>query len=297
MTRTMSTSLKHHFAAENLTVATCWKITRTDAVVLGFTDHIHDISFGGVEYMAATGFEPTDIEQRDDMSVDNMEVAGIIDLGSAQQVATLDAAAITEADVQAGLYDYAEIEIFMVNYEDVSQGALVLKRGWIGEVTVRRGQFVAEVRGLAQKLSQHIGRLYGPSCDAILGDARCGVDITQVPYKSDPVAVTAVTSNALFATNGAVSSATFFKGGELVWLTGNNAGARMEVKEYPTDAVMELVLPMSQTVQVGDTFYVIAGCDKSAATCQGTFNNLLNFRGFPDLPGQDKIFETSGTFR
>lgn len=141
MARTISTGLQSHFEGENLTLATCWKITRTDATVMGFTDHVDDIVFDLVTYQAATGFEPTDVQQRDDMSVDNMDITGI-----------LDSSAITESDLQGGVYDYAEIEIFMVNYEDLTQGKMILKRGWLGEVRVNRGQFIAEVRGLAQKL-------------------------------------------------------------------------------------------------------------------------------------------------
>ena len=29
------------------------------------------------------------------------------------------------------------------------------------------------------------------------------------------------------------------------------------------------------------------GCDKRASTCSERFDNLLNFRGFPDIPGED----------
>ncbi len=284
MSRNISSDLKAHFEGGNLTLATCWKITRTDNTVMGFTDHDGDLLYESVNYKAATGFEPTDVQQRDDMSVDNMDVTGI-----------LNDSAITEADIQAGLYDYSEIEIFMINYRDLTQGRMVLKRGWIGEVNVKRGQFVAEIRGLAQKLSQNIGRIYSPSCDAVLGDEKCGVDVSG--FTSSVVTVTNVTSNQLFATNGGVTLSTYFKGGEVTWISGGNSGAKMEVKEFSTDAIMELVLPMSRNVSVGDTFTVIAGCDKSGTTCQSKFNNYLNFRGFPDLPGQDKIYETSGTFR
>lgn len=283
MARTASTTLKAHLESENTTLATCWKITRTDSTVMGFTDHVDDISFGGLDYVASTGFQPTDVLQRDDMSVDNMEVAGI-----------LDSNYITETDIQAGVYDFAEIEIFMVNYSDITQGRMWLKRGWIGEVRMKRGQFEAEVRGLSQKFSQHVGRLFSPSCDAILGDSRCGFDIEA--SRSSTVTVTGVTTNQTFETNGVITDETHFKAGELLWLTGNNSGLKMEIKEYGINSVMILALPMSSTVQIGDTFNVVPGCDKSKATCKSKFSNILNFRGFPDVPGQDKMLETNGTF-
>lgn len=281
MARSISASLKTHFAGDILTLATCWKITRRDATVMGFTDHVDDLTFDSQLYKAATGFEPTDVQQRDDMSVDNMDVAGI-----------LDSTAITEADINAGIYDYAEIEIFMVNYNDLTQGRMVLKRGWIGEVTVKRSQFVAEIRGLAQKLQQNIGRLFGPSCDAILGDSRCGVNLASFTVSTT---VSTVTDNQTFTASALTQESGWFSGGEIEWTSGSNDGLKMEVKEF-VDGQVTLALPMPYSIQAGDGFDIIAGCDKSKDTCRDKFNNLLNFRGFPDLPGQDKLFETSGTF-
>ena len=40
----------------------------------------------------------------------------------------------------------------------------------------------------------------------------------------------------------------------------------------------------------GDTFSVVAGCDKKFATCKAKFANALNFRGFPHLPGNDAAY-------
>jgi uncharacterized phage protein (TIGR02218 family) len=37
----------------------------------------------------------------------------------------------------------------------------------------------------------------------------------------------------------------------------------------------------------GDQVRIVAGCDKSADTCVAKFDNLLNFQGFPDIPGED----------
>jgi len=37
----------------------------------------------------------------------------------------------------------------------------------------------------------------------------------------------------------------------------------------------------------GDSVRLEAGCDKRAETCRVKFNNLVNFQGFPHLPGED----------
>ena len=46
---------------------------------------------------------------------------------------------------------------------------------------------------------------------------------------------------------------------------------------------------MPEAIAAGDTFIVTAGCDKRFQTCHDRFNNVLNFRGFPHIPGNDFV--------
>jgi uncharacterized phage protein (TIGR02218 family) len=269
-----------HLAGEVTSLAVCWKLTLTDSSVLGFTDHTSDLTISSQLYKAATGFSPTSIETKDKFSVDNLDVAGI-----------LDAAAITEADIMAGKYDFAEIEIFMVNVTDLSQGIITHRRGWLGEVTLKNGPFIAEVRGLAQKLSQNIVELYSPTCRAIFGDNRC---------KANPASYTVggvvniITSRQVFISNSMTQAAGYFSGGEIQFLTGANAGRRMEIKEF-SNKQFTLVLPMPNNIAIGDSFNAIAGCDKTIGTCASKFGNAVNFRGEPYVPGMDKMLATAAT--
>jgi uncharacterized phage protein (TIGR02218 family) len=139
--------------------------------VIGFTDHDDVIPFEGVDYIAMTGYTRSDIASGDDLSVDNLELVGV-----------LTSPAITEADLNAGIWDYAQVEIFAVNYEDLTQGALILRVGWLGEVSVGRNNFTAEIRGLTQAYSRVIGELTGPGCRNNLGDARCQVDLAPFTF-------------------------------------------------------------------------------------------------------------------
>ena len=54
-------------------------------------------------------------------------------------------------------------------------------------------------------------------------------------------------------------------------------------------ATLELWQPMAQPIAPGDTFIVTAGCDKRFATCRAKFDNAVNFRGFPHIPGNDFV--------
>lgn len=278
--RVISPQLESHIAGGTTTLATCWKISRADGTEMGFTDHNADLSIDSLTYGSIAGFTPTTLENKSNMSVDNMDVEG-------QTFPTK----ITEADLLAGKYDYAEVEIFLVNYEDLAQGKMVMKRGRLGEVRLNRNFFTAEIRGLTQHLSQTIGEVYSPSCRAVLGDSRCKVNIASFTHAAT---VTAVTDNAIFTAGALTQGAGYFVGGEVEWTSGNNDGLKMEVKEF-ADGQIVLALAMGQSIQVGDTFNAVAGCDKTRGTCINKFSNILNFRGEPDVPGMDAILTTAGT--
>lgn len=278
----LSTALAAHLAGETTTLATCWKLRLRDMTVLGFTDHDQDITFESATYVAATGFTPSAVSTSADLAVDNLDVEGM-----------LNSNAISEADLLAGKYDFAEIEIFKVNYADLTQGKLPLRRGWLGEVRFSGHQFTAEVRGLAQRLSQTMGELYTPACRAKLGDNQCKINLALFTFTAS---VTAVISNQVFSASGLVQVAGYFDFGKITFSSGANDGLSMEVKTYTPGEIM-LVFPMPYTVGVGDSFSIHAGCDKDFATCINRFENAVNFRGEPHVPGIDKMLETAGTFK
>lgn len=278
--RVITPQLEAHLAGGLTTLATCWRITRVDNEELGFTDHDTPLVIGGLEYDSIAGFTPTSIESSSNMAVDNLDIEG-----------QTFPSKITEADLLAGIYDYADVEIFLVNYEDLSQGKLVQRRGKLGEVTLNKQFFRTEIRGLTQHLSQTIGDVYSPSCRAILGDSRCKVNLTSFTASAT---VTEVTNRQIFKATALTQDAGWFVGGEVVWTGGNNDETRMEVKEF-SDTLVVLALPMGKTIQVGDTFNIIAGCDKSKETCITKFSNIINFRGEPDVPGMDAMMTTAGT--
>lgn len=278
--KTISTALQTHLESECLTLAHCWKVTRRDSTVLGFTDHDRDLVIDSVTYVAATGFTPTAIASQSSLAVDNLDVEGMLESG-----------AITEADILAGRYDFAEIEIFLVNYEDLSQGAVALRKGWLGEVEMKGRQFVAEVRGLTQQLATHIGELYSPVCRARFGDGRCGFSLGGVTVNGT---VTGVTSHSVFTDSARGEAGGTYTLGQVTFTSGANAGISREVKLF-AEGVVTLALPMPFPIETGDAYSMVQGCDKTFHTCVNRYNNAVNFRGEPHVPGLDKMLETAGT--
>lgn len=264
-----------HLSGEVTQLATCWKITRQDAVVMGFTDHSADLTIGGVTYQAALGYTPTDITTSADLAVDNLEVRGI-----------LDSPSITEADLMAGVWDHAEVEIFEVIYSDLTAGTRPLRRGRLGEIALGRSQFTAELRGLSQALTRTIGELYSPTCRADLGDARCAKNLTAFTFAAT---VSTLTDNRQFTAAALTQADGYFDSGKLTWTGGLNDGLSMEVKTYTVGAII-LQLPMPYSIQAGDGFSVVAGCQKRfIEDCRDKFDNVLNNRAEPHVPGIDKL--------
>ena len=274
--KTLPTGMQAHLDSGATTLCWCWKIVRADGAIQGFTDHDVDLAFDGTTYEAASGFTATEVQSLLDLAIDNLSVTG-----------ALSSATLNEADLAAGLYDNASIEIWRVNWADTAQRVL-MRKGNIGEVKRGKTAFTAEVRGLAHLLNQPVGRCFGYGCDADLGDARCTVDITRAAFKADG-AVVSVTDARRFTVSGLSSFGDgWFTGGKLVWSSGANENRAMEVKRHAGTAI-ELWQSMSETVAAGDSFVLTAGCDKQFATCKAKFANAINFRGFPYMPGNDAV--------
>ncbi|MDR3373162.1 MAG: DUF2163 domain-containing protein [Ancalomicrobiaceae bacterium] len=276
----LDAGLASHLAGHVTTLANCWRLTRRDGTVLGFTDHDRPLILAGQTYAAATGLGTSESVASADLSVGGGEILG-----------ALSSAAITDADIARGLYDGATIDVFLVNWADVSQ-ILHERSGVIGEVTRRDGAFVAEVRSLSAALDQERGRIYQHRCDADLGDARCGIDLTLATYRGSGTIV-AVASRTRFSAGGLGSfAAGWFQRGRLDFASGANAGTSVEVKLHQVDdglAQFDLWQPAAAIPAVGDAFTVTAGCDKLIDTCDQRFANAVNFRGFPHIPGSDYL--------
>lgn len=274
--KTLPTGMQAHLDSGATTLCWCWKIARADGATQGFTDHDVDLAFDGITYEATSGFTATEVQSLLDLAIDNLSVTG-----------ALSSATLNEADLAAGLYDNASIEIWRANWADTSQRVL-MRKGNIGEVKRGKAAFTAEVRGLAHILNQPVGRCFGYGCDADLGDARCTVDITRAAFKADG-AVTSATDARRFTVSGLSSFGDgWFTGGKLVWTSGANASRAMEIKRH-AGASIELWQSMSETIAIGDVFAITAGCDKQFATCKAKFGNAINFRGFPYMPGNDAV--------
>lgn len=277
----MDAGFRAHLEGGMTTVCRCWAVTRLDGVEYGFTDHDRDLAFEGITFKADTGLTARALQQGTGLAVDNTEAMGV-----------LSDAAIREEDIEAGRLDGAEVRAWLVNWTDVVQRHLQF-RGSIGEIRRGGGAFHAELRGLTEKLNRPLGRVYQKPCTAVLGDAACRFDTSAAGY-SVTVAVGIAEQGRIFRwTDLAGFEPGWFTRGRLMVLTGAAAGLSGIVKADRVTETgqreIELWEALRGAMLPGDLLRLEAGCDKRMETCRLKFHNLLNFQGFPDIPGEDWV--------
>lgn len=278
--KNLDSALAGHLASGATTLAWCWRITRLDGSVFGFTDHDVPLSFDGTEFEPESGLIASELRAGSDLAVDAQDAEGV-----------LSSDRITETDVLDGRWDNAEVEVWRVNWQDPGQRVL-MRRGAVGQVRRGRMIFVAEVRSMAHVLQQTVGRVYQAACDAELGDGRCRVNLNASAYRGTG-AVTAVQRSRAFIASGLAGfDDGWFALGTVEWTSGANSGRRAEVLLHSKIGGVVTIILLEDPVrgiENGDAFVIRAGCDKQVATCRSKFSNVANFRGFPHIPGQDAV--------
>jgi uncharacterized phage protein (TIGR02218 family) len=256
-------------------LATLWKITRSDGQIFRFTNHDTNIFIQGDGTYSKVGYNVSSTKATSDLSTDNMTVE-----------ATFDSSAITEDDLKAGLWDGAAVEVSECIWNDLSKGTRPITKGYLGEVIYDEIRYKADLLGITTKLQLNLCRIFSPGCDANLGDTRCKKVLTNFTHN---LTVTGVTDRITLVDSNLAQATGYFNFGLLTWSTGANAGVKSEIKTHTTGGNLTLFMPVLHDIAVGDTGTIVAGCDKSYATCGTKFSNEINFRGFPTVPGTDRL--------
>lgn len=105
--------------------------------------------------------------------------------------------------------------------------------------------------------------------------------------------VTGVYNRAVFSDTERTEPVFFFQYGELTWLSGENEGITVEVRSFAGTPYRQFILmeAMPYPIALGDAYTVTQGCPKTKVACK-EFDNIMNMRGFPWMPTEDKALET-----
>jgi uncharacterized phage protein (TIGR02218 family) len=257
--------------------ALCWRVERRDGVALGFTVHDRDLFVDGFRYSAAPGIAPSAIETGDPLDADALEIAG-----------ALTADAINEADLRAGRWNGAGVQLLAADWSDTSQ-AVQLLAGELGAVSLTPAGYSVELKGPGTALDRPVVEETSPLCRAALGDKRCRIDMAGRTI----IAVVLAAADDVLTLDTGEPVAGGWAGGSVRWLDGANGGLRSGVLASEGDSLM-LSEPPVFAVEPGTRIEIVEGCDKRFATCRERFGNAANFRGEPHLPGIDLLTRYPG---
>lgn len=137
-------------------------------------------------------------------------------------------------------------------------------------------------------------RLLQTNCPWSFGDSNCNPPGGKAAFTQTFAAASGSTQWILnpVSPTGNLTVAGYYLQGVVTCLTGNNAGLSNTVKlqlassPYSLTMMNKWLLPVS----AGDTFSVLAGCDKTQSTCLLKFNNLSNHAGMPYIPPASNAF-------
>lgn len=274
----------------------------------GITWLNRDVEYQGLTYSAAIGFQPSAIMGSADLSVDNAEADSLMPEFDVP---------ISEEDIRAGVYDFAEFIVYRVDYENLAAGHVTLLGGTLGRVTIDANglSFVNELRGLSARLKQSLCTKDSLSCRAIFGSQPigsatpgpevrrdwCGFDATTL-LNSGTVTAVGLENQLVFTVSGFFSLGDdAMRYGSATFTTGLNAGRTYEVEGNTAGGEMTLVHETMFPIQVGDQLDYREGCNLQARDishgCKRWFGAewVLHFRGEPDIPiGDAGAMETPG---
>lgn len=281
----ISPTLRAKLDQVTTTFCHCWRLARRDGHVIGFTDHDGDLTFGGVTYRARAGLRASELENAASLAPAVREAVGALSDDS-----------LNETELLNGLYDGASVETWLVDWS-APQDRLLLDVATIGEVRRDDISFTAELRSAAHVFDQPRGRSFQRDCSADVGDSRCMIDTGEPMYSRRATIISAQT-DVLMTTLDREAPNGFFTGGAARFESGVNAGASLAIRSHRLEdgrAVIALWAPTGAPARAGETLILTAGCDKRPETCQTKFGNIANFRGFPHMPGNDRIIATPGS--
>ena len=260
---TIPDKLKEHLRGNILTLALCWKISSKNGKIFAYTNYDQDLMIDNICY-----------KNNANMSSNNLNSSTTTKNEQFRSYATINNTEITLSNIENGLLDDAYVEIFIVNYQNIGQGIIILKSGNISKIKIIDNKLLLEIRSLKSVLNTEISKPFSKHCRAEFGDTQCGINILD-----NQINIT----NFIFKKNNIIYSDQFkkypdgyFEDFQCVY---NNISYKI-IGSYNGNIIFYEDIQQSNFGKLS----LINGCDKKFTTCSNKFNNAINFRGEPHIP-------------
>lgn len=296
----LSSTAKAILATRDFCVAQLYTFTLFDGTILRYTDADIDLTYGGNTWLCGGQTGPfiggsasgsgnkVRAHWKLGTDVDTIIFDILPKNGTVEGISFLSACRI-------GFFDKADLTIDRIympgnNYGDTSAGPCNIFTGKVSDVDATRSTATFSVNGLTVLLNQQLPRnVYQPGCLNTLYDSACTLNRTS--FSSTAKASSGCTPSNILST-GLASATGRFDLGSIKFTGGSNNGFARGVKSYTLStgssaSTIALMAPFPYAAASSDPFTIYAGCNKVLGDASKgclSFNNQVNFRGFPYLP-------------
>lgn len=278
-----ATSLITHLRSTLCTPAACfYAVSELDGSVVAMTSYSSDLTsvpgYPGVTFKRNTGVTASQLQSESGHAFSQMEASLF-----------LLAAGITEADANSGKWSHAAATLFVCNYEALNMGQLVMESGYAGELVQKGIIATFEIKGLNNALTAQLGTVTRAECSHDFCNAGCSLIAADYTVTGT---LTSVTSQTSFADSGFALPANWANNGKLIFTSGSNLNYTLRVDNNATATQFILRTPAPYLPVIGDTYSLLAGCEKRLVSCQNrlendgvtTVNNVINRKAFDFVP-------------
>jgi uncharacterized phage protein (TIGR02218 family) len=296
VSRTIPIALQSHLDQKATTTCRLLQIKPAREAVFGYCSTNRAVTFdaldgyGTVTYQVMSGFDHSAIVATGDAAVDNSDA----------RVLALAGGPITEAKINAGVYDGAEFTIYEVDYTDLTAGRCYeVQHGYIGKAKSLRGStFTLELRSLIDLLRQEPWENWQIGCrvrkfGSQVGEERfpCKYSLAGEWVTAVPVTSVGVENNRTFTASSLAQAADYFAPGMVLWTSGPNAGLSFEVESFGSGGVISLAFVTPYPISAADEFDIRRDCSRQWSghnSCE-TYGNRANYRGEPKIRPGDAL--------
>lgn len=261
---------------ELTSMALCWRLERKDGAGLALTSHDRQVASESVSYEPAPGMMPAAITRSLGLEPHSGEVAG-----------ALSSDALDANDLALGRWDGASVRLTAIDWQDPIAAPIQLIAGEFASVAIDGDAFSVDLLGAAARLEEPVCPATSAECRAQFGDKKCRVDLAGRTISAGVQS----SSDGELTLDRAVDDR--FVLGRLRYMSGANCGLTTVILSASSSVVRVRDLPRAP-VEAGCRVELREGCDKRFQTCVERFQNAINFRGEPHLPGNDLLTRYPG---
>ena len=258
----------------------CLRIVPVTGASIYLTDHPRDLTMSGHTYLSTSGYEFTGYSATAGFAPGSLDLRGISGV-----------AGISRAQISSGLFDGAVVSVFATSWSAPIEDEEPIVRGIFGKARLEDDRYTIDGLSLIDALNTARNDQFTAQCPKVFLSQGFGGCLVPVAPNTVTGSLTSVSSAALFTDTARGEASDTFAAGTIRFTSGPNAGLKaLEILSFASGGVIATFEPFYYLPQIGDNYTMVRGCRKRRSDCEaregvsGTFNNIVNFGGFPWVP-------------